>query len=97
MAGEGGSFIIKNVPSRENKNLESSKLVDHLKEIFTGFFVKSIWQILAIVLILFILTYVGQYCLTGSRFIVFNKVRNEIAYQLIFCYPFFSRCTGKCV
>ena len=38
MAGEGGSFIIKNVPSRENKNLESSKLVDHLKVIFTGFF-----------------------------------------------------------
>ena len=30
MAGEGGSFIIKIVPLRENKNLESSKLVDHL-------------------------------------------------------------------
>ena len=36
----GGSFIIKNVPARENKNLESSELVDHLKVIITGFLSK---------------------------------------------------------
>ena len=89
MAGDGGSFIIKNVPSRENKNLESSKLVDHLKVIFTGVFVKSIWQILAIVLILFILTYVGQYCLTGGRFIV-TKLEMRLPINLFSAIPFFK-------